>query len=149
MIRWLRLGQYDTLTLYHDLTQTSGDKVDLTTYSYDNADRMTAEANALGTSGSTVLTYGQTYDLRTENGPGIITPPWKRKEDRIQNPPYIIDHDRCAAARGIELTYLQQEGDGDAITSGAAFGGDQYTGLDRFGRVAKAGIWAIGVNGSV
>jgi hypothetical protein len=35
----------------------------------------------------------------------------------------------------VALSYIQQAGDTSAITSGAAYGGDQYTGLDRFDRV--------------
>ena len=38
-----------------------------------------------------------------------------------------LDHPQT----GVNLTYLQQPGDGQATTDG----GDQYTGLDRFGRV--------------
>ena len=52
-------AEHTTVTRYHDLTH----EVALTTYSYDDANRMTSESSALDTSGSTVLTYSQTYDL--------------------------------------------------------------------------------------
>lgn len=40
-----------------------------------------------------------------------------------------------AFGNGVSLTYIKQTGDSSAITSGPQYGGDQYTGLDRFGQV--------------
>jgi RHS repeat-associated protein len=40
-----------------------------------------------------------------------------------------------AFGNSTELTYIQQSGDAHAITSGSQSGGDEYTGLDSFGRV--------------
>jgi RHS repeat-associated protein len=40
-----------------------------------------------------------------------------------------------ADANGVELTYLQQSGDSDAITSGPQYAGDEVTGLGTFGQV--------------
>ncbi len=40
-----------------------------------------------------------------------------------------------ADGNGVALSYLQQPGDTQAITSGSQYAGDNVTGLDRFGRV--------------
>src|SRR5580700_4805290 len=40
-----------------------------------------------------------------------------------------------ADANGVELTYLQQSGDSDAITSGPQYAGDEVTSLGTFGQV--------------
>jgi RHS repeat-associated protein len=45
---------------------------------------------------------------------------------------------QTAYGNGVDLSYIERSGDSSAITSGPRYGGDEYTGLDPFGRVIEA-----------
>ncbi len=58
-------SQYDVVTKYHDLTQTSGDPVATTGYTYDSMNRLTKEQSNLG-SGPSMLIYNQSYNIASQ-----------------------------------------------------------------------------------